>query len=185
MNITDVKTAIKAGDFHLRTDGNPNFISFEPCIDKQTYKSNHGRVYILTSNGIIKKIGGSKCKGGLKNTIAFYTHSMQGNPGPPRYIIHLLIRDELQKGNNVECYLIDSEPVESPIPGLFDSNEKQFVTSFSESERRCLEDYKKFCGEFPEWNFQESNTPYPVGYWKQFSDSKIKPKTKVSRKGKK
>ena len=182
MNISQVKTAIKAGEFSLRDDNHPNFIKFTSILDKMVYTSDHGRVYILTSNGIIKKIGGSKCRGGLKNTIAFYVNSMQGNPGPPRYIIHLFIRDELQKGNKVECYLIDSEPVESPIPGLFDFNEKQFVTSFSESERRCLEDYKKTCGHFPEWNFQESGTPYPPDYWNQYNISKM---NKTTRKGKK
>jgi len=172
MKISKVKTAIKAGDFVLRDDGHKNFIKFVPKIDKDLYKSDVGRIYIFTSNGVIKKIGGSKSKGGLKTTIGFYTSSMTGNPGAPRYIIHLLIRDELTAGKKVECYMIPLTAMKAPVPGLFDADEEQLVTSFSESETRCNQDYYESCGHFPPWNFQESHQSYPSEYWELFIESK-------------
>ena len=51
-------------------------------------KDNAGRIYIIvsrapdsdTNRGVIKKIGKSECRGGMKNTFAFYQGGLGGSP---------------------------------------------------------------------------------------------------------
>jgi len=93
MNIKKVKTAIKIGDFVLRNDNTPNKINIEylPNLGKDILEDDSARIYLIVVDGIIKKIGGSSSKGGIKATMSFYVNAMQGSPGRPRFIIHLLI----------------------------------------------------------------------------------------------
>ena len=98
MNIKEVKTAIKIGDFVLRNDNTPNKINIEylPNLGKDILEDDSARIYLIVVDGIIKKIGGSSSKGGIKATMSFYVNAMQGSPGRPRFIIHLLIEKELK-----------------------------------------------------------------------------------------
>jgi hypothetical protein len=60
MNIKEVKTAIKVGDFILRKHHkNKIGIEYLPNLDKKTLTDDTARVYLITQDGIIKKIGGS------------------------------------------------------------------------------------------------------------------------------
>lgn len=156
MNIERVTNAIKVGDFVLRDDNSPNHINIEwlPEIDNNILRDESGRVYIITSNRVIKKIGGSQQKGGLINTISLYISSMQGRPGINRYGIHLQIKSELEEGHEVELYLIRAEKVKAPIVGLFDTEEGE-VSPFKEMEDKCMADFLREEGSYPEWNFQE------------------------------
>lgn len=164
MHISKVKTAIKIGNFILRNDDHRNHISFEYSnTNERLLNSNDGRVYIFTSNNIIKKIGGSVAQGGIKATINPYITSMTGSPGAPRFIIHLLIRDLLKKDEKVECYMVTSPNARAFVSGLFDQVEMN-IASFTEMERRCKEDYKKIEGRYPDWNYKENSDPYPTIY---------------------
>ena len=96
MNIKDVKTAIKIGDFVLRKNHrNKIDIKYLSSIDNKILTDDSARIYIITQDGIIKKIGGSISKGGIKATMSFYVSAMTGSPGVPRFVVHLLIRKAL------------------------------------------------------------------------------------------
>ena len=170
MNIKKVKTAKKVGKFILRTDNHRNLIGFEyeknikPILDNED-----GRVYLFTSNGEIKKIGGSTSVGGIKSTLNPYLSSMTGSPGAPRFVIHLLIRDLLKTGKNVECYIITSPKIIASVSGLFGIKNMEIV-SFTEMERECKTDYKKTEGRYPDWNFKENSDPYPSKYAKMHNE---------------
>lgn len=170
MDINEVSTAVKIGDVILRRDGNPNFIRMVYTHpDEELLTQNTGRVYLITSDGVIKKIGGSSSKGGIKSTMSFYMNSQSGSPGPSRFITHLLIRDELIKGNKVEIFMITSPLVFSRVNGLFGYKEIE-VASFSEMETMCKEDYKRAEGQYPEWNFKENGDDYPSEYSKRHNE---------------
>ncbi len=160
MNISKVKTAIKVGDFVLRKDGTPNKIDINYCVDKKILSDDFPRIYLIVENGIIKKIGGSSSKGGIKATMSFYVNAMQGSPGVPRFVIHLLIYESLSKGNKVELYMITSPRVEAEVNGLF-GHKKLEIASFKEMEDLCKLDYYNEEGKYPDWNFQENGQPYP------------------------
>lgn len=162
MNIKEVKTAIKIGDFVLRNDNTPNKINIEylPNLGKDILEDDSARIYLIVVDGIIKKIGGSSSKGGIKATMSFYVNAMQGSPGRPRFIIHLLIEKELKKGSIVELYMIRSPKIKARIPGLF-RYKKMKIGSYKEMEDLCKSDYYSKESRYPDWNFQENNEPYP------------------------
>ena len=69
MNINKVKTAFKVADILPRNDpNNKNIIKMSWYEEKTGYniplkvlKNNSGRVYLISVDGRIKKIGGSHC----------------------------------------------------------------------------------------------------------------------------
>lgn len=161
MKIKEVKNAIKLGDFVLKQNSrNKIDIVYLSIINKDILSDETPRVYLFVVDGIIKKIGGSAGKGGIKATISFYTTSMTGSPGAPRFILHLLIAKALENKSKVELYMINSPKVTATIKGLIGSKEVE-MASFKEMESFCKEEYLSKEGEYPNWNFQENNEDYP------------------------
>ena len=172
MKISQVTTSKKIGSIIKKDDSSPNKIQViwdnpkDPLL-----KDKRGRVYLLVVNDIIYKIGGSQCKGGIKCTISSYTNCMNGTPSDRSYIIHRLIRQELDLGNKVDIHMITAEPVISPVPGLFGTT-KKLVSAFKEMESNCIQDFYKHEGTFPKWNFQESNNRYPSNLSEEYGQFK-------------
>src|SRR3989344_2608067 len=177
MNIKDVKTAFKIADVILAKEHKQNHIKINYLseiinekgekIEKSILQNSAGRVYIIAVGGIIKKIGGSQSKGGIKATLSFYQSAMQGGPSLRSYGIHLLIKEVLGKGKKVEIYLITSKSVRASVKGLF-SEKRKDTNVFKEMEDKCKEDYKKIEGDFPEWNYQERAVPWPRNIHKSY-----------------
>ncbi len=149
MEIKEVKTAKRVGKFKLKKKeiekwGCNYVIKFSPEFSDEflsiEYEDNTPRVYLIVINGVIKKIGGSSSRGGIKTTISFYENATQGSPGPVRFVIHQLIGEELEKKNNVEIYMITSPKVEATVNGLFKDYKIQ-IASFKEMEDRCKFEY--------------------------------------------
>lgn len=56
MNIKDVKTAIKIGDFILRKNyRNKIDIKYLPSLNNKILTDNSARIYLIVQDGIIKK----------------------------------------------------------------------------------------------------------------------------------
>lgn len=168
MHISEVKTAIKVGDFVLRK-GNRNKIGFQYSsnLDKKALSDDSARVYLITQDGIIKKIGGSIQKGGIQGTISFYIGAMTGSPGRPRFIVHLLIERALKSGSKVALYMITSPKTSAKVSGLF-GTKKMKIASFKEMEDLCKSDYYSKEKRYPDWNFQENHQPYPPELERRF-----------------
>lgn len=161
MNIKDVKTAIKIGDFVLRKNHrNKIDIRYLSDIDRKVLTDNSARIYLIVQDGIIKKIGGSTSRGGIKATMNFYVSAMTGSPGVPRFVIHLLIEKVLMEKSKVELYMITSPKTMAKISGLFGYKRVE-IASFKEMENLCKSDYYSVEQKYPDWNFQENHEPYP------------------------
>ncbi len=161
MKIADVKTAVKIGDFVSRK-GHRNKISINYLsgLSKGVLTDDIARIYLFVQDGVIKKIGGSAGKGGIKATMNFYVSAMTGSPGVPRFVVHLLIAEALEKGSKVELYMITSPKALATINGLFGSKKVE-IASFKEMEDLCKSDYYSREKKYPDWNFQENHDPYP------------------------
>jgi hypothetical protein len=161
MHITSAKNAVKVGDFKLKS-GHANKIALEYLsnIPKDFLTDDAPRVYLFVVDGEITKIGGSASRGGIKATMTFYVAAMQGSPGRPRFIIHLLIEEALKLGKSVQLWMIVSPSVLAPIHGLTRVEHVQ-VASFKEMEDLCKREFFELEKKYPDWNFQENNTPYP------------------------
>ena len=154
MNITEITTAHKVGQFTLNNRGNKARLRVE-WEDVNNLKDNAGRVYILVSNGVVKKIGGSVSKGGIKSTMSFYESGNCGRPSIRSYGINTLIFEEIVvHDRKVEIYMINSEMVQAPVTGLFGSSVMD-ISAFKEMEEKCIADYVSVEGSYPDWNYQE------------------------------
>ena len=161
MNIKDIKTAIKIADFVLRKNHrNKIDIRYLPNIDKKILTDNSARIYLIVQDGIIKKIGGSTSRGGIKATMNFYVSAMTGSPGVPRFVVHLLIEKALREKSKMELYMITSPKTMAKISGLF-GYKRVAIASFKEMENLCKSDYYSVEQKYPDWNFQENHEPYP------------------------
>jgi len=161
MNIKEVKTAIKIGDFKLRQNNrNKIGIKYLPNLISKILTDDSARIYIIVQDGIIKKIGGSASKGGIRTTMTPYISAMTGSPGVPRFIVHLLIEKALRNKSKVELFMITSPRTLAKVSGLF-GYKKVEIASFKEMENLCKTDYYSKEKKYPEWNFQENRQPYP------------------------
>ncbi|MDP2951239.1 MAG: hypothetical protein Q8N55_02540, partial [bacterium] len=162
MHIKEVKTAIKIGDFVLKqSHRNKINLKYLPNLSRQILTDNLARIYLFVQDGIIKKIGGSTSKGGIKATMSFYTSAMTGSPGVPRFIIHLLVFKALKSGSKIELFMITSPKTLATVNGLFGSKKVE-IASFKEMEDLCKADYFLKENKYPDWNFQENHQPYPA-----------------------
>jgi hypothetical protein len=164
MNIQLVKTAFKVGFLVLKDDSSQNKIKviWDEQVSSELLKDESGRVYLIVVNNIIKKIGGSVAKNGIKGTWSAYCSGFTGSPSVRTFGIHMLIKEELEKNNVVEIYLINSEMVQAPVKGLFGSEIRKVSYDFKEMEKKCKEDYFELTGDYPPWNFQEKNMAWPI-----------------------
>lgn len=178
--IKNAKTAQKVGKFVLRNDKNKNFIKckWNNKIKKEVLTNNEGRVYLFAVNHKIYKIGRSSGKGGIKSTMSFYINSMSGAPGPNRFIMQLLIKDELEKKNKVEIYLIPVHKINAKVSGLLVESIKEVSVDSTYTESECLANYKDIIGRYPVWNFQENHEKLPPKYEILYAERRLK-KTKM------
>ncbi len=164
MHITTAKNAVKIGDFKIKTDhANKIALDYLQSVPRSFLTDDAPRVYLFVVDGEIKKIGGSASRGGIKATMAFYVSAMQGSPGRPRFIIHLLIEEALKLGKSVQLWMIVSPSVLAPIHGLTKVEHVE-VASFKEMEDLCKREYFMAEKRYPDWNFQENGTPYPKNF---------------------
>lgn len=165
VHISRVKTAKKVGEFAL-VAGRLRFV-YEQNVTHEA-RLNQPRVYLITVDGTIYKIGGSESRGGIRSTISLYLGGRSGSPGPSRFVTYGLIARELERGRKVELYMISSPGVKMRVCGLFDCDAEEEVYPFRAMERRCLEDYKALTGGFPPWNFKEHNSSYPEDLYEEY-----------------
>ena len=153
MKIKNVKTAIKVGDFVLKQNHRNHIdIKYLPTLNNKVLTDNSARVYLIIQDGVIKKIGGSASKGGIKATMIFYVSAMTGSPGVPRFVAHLLIEKALRSKSKVELYMITSPKTLAKVSGLF-GHKKVEIASFKEMEDLCKSDYFSKEGKYPDCSF--------------------------------
>mgnify|MGYP003331868667 CR=1 FL=1 len=162
MNISNVKTFTKVADLILDPLSKKYFEIKWYTEHKEFYTDEVDRIYIITENDIIKKIGGSACKGGLFKTITTYRDSsLSGKPSPRTFGIPVLINESLNKGNNISIYGMLGEKIIQKIKGLYDEDEIITSPNYKHSEDKCLIDYNKIYNRYPDWNFQENGEEWP------------------------
>jgi len=151
-------------------------------LPKSILKKNVARVYLIVVDKEIKKIGGSNAEGGIEQTLNEYRNSTGGQPGRSRVGIADNINKAIDRGKEIEVYMIYQDSFKSKVKGLSSFKiEKKAYLSYKLIEDKCLEDYKLEEGRFPDWNKQENAKPWSYEVRKKQSDiSNKKPKRKTS-----
>jgi len=166
MKINTIKNTIKVGEAQLDNTTSSKIwnIVWNPSTPNHILTQNNGRVYFIVVNDTIYKIGYSDSQGGIKNTLS--TYSSSGNSGRPSdrtHGIHVLIAEELIKGNKVEFYFNYLQQIQYPLV-LMDGTTKMIDVTPSGKilEVENIEIYKSIMGTHPIWNLQESGQPWPT-----------------------
>ena len=107
VDIKDIKIPFEYVGTFIKNEGITKKALHCKWIDnKEIINRENSRVYIITVNGKIKKIGGSICKGGIKKTISCYESANLGKPSISRFSIMKEIEKELDNNNIVNIYVI-------------------------------------------------------------------------------
>ena len=195
MKIKEVKTAFKIMDAKLNDDNTISFNYLETIYDengvelpKTILTTNYARVYLIAVNGIIKKIGGSEDKGGIKGTLAIYKDGgVKGRPSIRSFGIYYLILEALKTGKKIEFYMIYQDDIVSSVKGLFGMKPKQAMRiSYKYLEDSCKTDYKmRENDNLPDWNFQEQGMDWPALIKKLHADLMVESTKREKSKGRK
>ena len=127
MKIKDAKMAFKIADVKAIDNSTKlNFIYLNNLLDENgkslpnnILTKNYSRVYIIVVDGIIKKIGASEDKGGIKNTLNIYKDGgIKGRPSIRSFGIWYFLYSNVLQGKKIEFYMIYHENIEMEIKGL-------------------------------------------------------------------
>ncbi len=162
IDINDIPNIIHIGDIIRKDTKSKGKWKLDYKCDKEIQKKENGRIYFIVINNEIYKIGSSECKGGIKNTFAFYEGGLGGSPSIRTFGIHKLIQEELDLGKEIKIYALFIEPIKVTIRGLTRLVEKITYPQIKEMEDLCREDYKEIYGRYPKWNFQENIEEWPM-----------------------
>lgn len=171
MNISEVNDCIYVGSVKPSDEGRKSNLKmkYNNEVDNSILNDSSGRVYFLVVDGIIKKIGGSGCKDGIKSTMSNYTGGNTGTPSLPRFGINLHMMDNINENKSVDVYMVTSAKVDTEVRGLF-SSEMMKVSTYKEMEEKCVGDYVSVTGKYPDWNYQESNRKWPKDIQEKHAD---------------
>jgi hypothetical protein len=153
ININDIEGFKKIGFFELNNRRSKTIWNFKPYNNIKNEKGSH--IYIIVVNDIIKKIGCSANKKGIK-AVAGYGVGNQGQPSDRTTGIHYYIGKELINKNEVSFWIKICSKVRAELDDLFGNvNYDNCSIDPKIQEDKYLESYHKLCGKFPEWNMQE------------------------------
>jgi hypothetical protein len=161
INISQIEGIVYIGNIIEKNTSSKGKWKLEYDCDKNIQNKENGRIYIISVDNEIYKIGLSECKGGIKNTFSFYEGGLGGSPSIRTFGIHLLIQEQLNLGKEIRIHALFNEPIKSITKGLLSSVEKITYPRIKDKERLCCEDYKKIYGKYPKWNFQENVEKWP------------------------
>lgn len=163
MKIGDATNAVKIANVVVDDEKVHKLIQFEYICDERVAKQDLTRVYFFVVDGVIKKIGGSSAKGGIKRgTLSPYQAGLSGDPHRDRIYAQVQLRAELNRGSKCEVWAIFVPNTKAIVKGLISEEEKEGEKpSHKSSEKKCLQDYFQVMEDYPPWNLQESRKTYP------------------------
>jgi len=157
MEISHVTNAQRVGHIELSTTHEKKLAFFaDRGISRERLRNENGRVYFLTVDGEIKKIGGSQCKGGIQSTIASYLAGFSKGMSPRTYCGWNYIRQQVQAGKHVEFWFILAPMTTASIPTMNGFIQQSIAVDYHQIETACVAEYLKVENDYPYLNMQES-----------------------------
>lgn len=157
MHISKVTNAKRVGSIDLSLSHDRKLV-LEPDSDltRDELTNNTGRVYFITVNGEIKKIGGSQSKGGIKATISAYLGGFAKGMSPRSYCGWNYMRQQIEQGNHVEFWFILAPTITATVPSMSGYREQAIALDYHAIETACVEEYLESESDYPFLNIQES-----------------------------
>ena len=165
MNINKLTNCVRIGAFKLNEKSdvkkNLNFIKDTKLLSKD-YKKNDARVYFITINDKIVKIGGSNAKGGIAGTIQPYCSGNSGRPSDRTFGVNYFIEQELRNNKKVEIYCQWMPAAKISVPSLTTKVFRKVSYCYKAMEEECIKEYlNRNNGVHPILNLQEGKKQWP------------------------
>ena len=157
MKISNIKTMTRVGKV-VKHDSNPMKLKFEydTAMTRDMRKDNRGRVYALTVDGVICKLGGSQAKGGIEGTYSAYFGGFAKGMSERTYCVWNFMSQAIASGKNVEVYCVWADTVTIGVPTMYGVEEQTIAIDFHAIENNFVNEYVRLEGEYPYLNMQES-----------------------------
>ena len=159
LNVKDCDVFEHVCDFGLNKDNSKKLWTCDFQMSKEKLNDKRGRVYILSVDDIVKKIGQTDDNSGIKN-VAGYGVGNGGKPSDRTTGIHYYIGKQLLNHHKVSMYCVWC-PVAEIISKGFNHNDedRKVIGSFSakDLEKDYIELYIEKFGRKPELNLQEDS----------------------------
>lgn len=188
MKITEVPNILRVGEIVYSEKEytgkkhvlyrHPLKLNYDSNFPKKMRKKHISICYMFCKNDEIEKIGQSSGTNGIEGCMGFYVRSGQDDPGINRFAVNWIIREELEKGNKIDLYMIYMDLIEIEVPGLFRPERILTPVSAKGMEQVCLKQYKEVEGCYPEWNYQERQKELPDIIHEVYGQYKIDRKKK-------
>ena len=157
MNILNIKTMIRVGKV-VNHNTHPMKLNFEydHCITGEMRRDNRGRVYALTVDGVICKLGGSQAKGGIDGTFSAYFSGFAKGMSERTYCVWKFIKNAIYKGQTVELYCVWADTVTVNVPTMYGVEKQTIAIDYHAIEHNFVKEYIRVEGKAPYLNMQES-----------------------------
>jgi hypothetical protein len=165
MKIDYVTNAKRVGRIGISTKHSKKLtFAADLTITRAELRDNTGRVYFITVNSEIQKIGGSQCKGGIQSTIGSYLGGFAGGNSPRTHCGWNFLRQHVVAGNLVEFWFISAPTLTATIPTMNGFIQQQIAVDFHQIETACVQEYLQVENDYPFLNMQEKG-----GKWRDMT----------------
>ena len=157
MHISSVKNVVRVGQIICRADHDKK-LSLVPDvqISREELKREVGRVYLITVNGVIQKIGGSQAAGGIQGTLGAYLAGFSKGMSPRTYCVWKFMYNAIRANDTVEVFVVFAPLAKAKIPTMTGFTEVEIPVDYHSIESAFVSEYVKQEGEYPYLNIQES-----------------------------
>lgn len=156
MNIVDVSNVTYVG-LVTKHHTHSQRLTFTPNPSiKNMLTLDTGRVYLITVDGVIQKIGGSQSVGGIKSTISLYLNGFAKGNSMRTYCCWNFMHQQVSALKKVQFWCLFVPIVTAEITTLNDKRSIEIPVDFHLLEKLCIDEYFAREGSYPFLNMQES-----------------------------
>jgi len=157
MKISNVKTMTRVGKV-IKHDTHPMKLKFEydSNMPHERRRDKRGRVYTLTVDEDIAKIGGSQDQGGIEGTVSAYFGGFAKKMSLRTYCVWNFMKQAIEAGKTVEVYCVWADVVTTYVPTMYGAEEQTITVDYHAIENNFVKEFVRVEGKFPDLNMQEA-----------------------------
>ena len=157
MNIDYISSMKRVGELTLSPKDSLSLeMNWDKKMTKEMQVDNRGRVYAICVDGVIEKLGGSSCVGGIAATFKWYMKGFNKGNSDRTFCCWNYMFKAINKGKKVEVYAVWAPLVETNIPTMTSEDRKQISIDYHIIEKNFVNEYFNIENKYPYLNMQES-----------------------------
>ena len=159
MNIDYISSMKRVGELTLSPKDSLSLeMNWDKKMTKEMQVDNRGRVYAICVDGVIEKLGGSSCVGGIAATFKWYMKGFNKGNSDRTFCCWNYMFKAINKGKKVEVYAVWAPLVETNIPTMTSEDRKQ-----TRSNQKSMQAVNLFvCYDHGKISDNEQVQPYAI-----------------------